>query len=312
MSRRGAPIRWLIAPVALAVFATVGPTGPAPAAGALGEGGASSRVTRDGRIITTILAPGRRSGPTAGTPQVTWLTLTDAEVAFVMQLAASRPDLADTPLLRALEPWLSAGLADDLDILIELRGGVPTGRVRVVPAPGGPAPILARRMVTVLPALRVRTSPPPERPVPPGEPVFLSFDPDEFAAGVDRTLSAGGITARVRATPVGFQVRSGDPADVGRVVTCEGAGRAFDPTDPAPPTRQASRAGTCTVTYRTATGVHGRRPAWIGDVTVLWRAEWTVDGSSWLPLGTIPRLTLFDREVRPVDTSLEADPLRRR
>lgn len=293
---------------AVTLLVTAAPAGPAAA---VGDGGATSRVTRDGRIITTILGDARPGGPRRGDTTVTWLTLTDAELAFAFQVAAARPDL-DSPFLRTLAPLWQGGLAPDLDVQVELRGGTPTGAVRVVPGAGGPGRALARQMVTVLPELPVRISPPAGGAVPIGQPVFFSFDPAAFATVVDRSLTAGGLTARVRARAVGFQVRSGDPAAVGAVVSCAGPGRPYDPEAPASPVRQARAADACTVTYRTATGVAGRRDAWYGDVTVLWRAEWTLDGTTWTPLGDIGRLTLFRREVRPAETAIERIPDRRR
>jgi hypothetical protein len=160
-------------------------------------------------------------------------------------------------------------------------------------------------MITTLPPLPRVTSPPSGAEVVVGEPVFVSFADEVWSTVVDRTLTAGGITARVRAHPVRFSVRSGDPADL-RSVTCDGPGRPYDPDDPASPRRQARRPGTCAVAYRTATDVRGRRDRWYGDVTVVWRAEWTTDGVTWRSLGEIPQISLMTRRVGTAGTAIES------
>ena len=298
-------VRWFVA--VLAAAAVLGPVGRVSPAGAVGDGGASSRVTRDGRIVTSILLPGRSVPPRGGTgPTTYWITLSDADLGFLLHVAAAHPELADAPLLRAVQPLLEGGTFGDVDVQVLVRNGVLTAEVRAVPTPPDPARSLARRMITVLPVLPPVVSPPPAAPVPLYEPVFVSFTPQVWATTVDRTLSASGVTARVRARPVAVRVSSGDPAGVGRVRLCAGPAVPFDPDDPASPSRQADRPGTCAFDYRTATGVNGRRDRWYGDVTVVWQAEWTTDGVTWRSLGNIPKVSLFTRRVRAVTTAVES------
>jgi hypothetical protein len=272
----------------------------APAAGAAaGGGGASSGVTRDGRIITSIiLRSAATTRPTRGLPPaVRWVSLTDLEVAWLLQLIATDPAMAEHPLLGLLADGAAAGT-----VQIRVRGD------QLDEGPGRPAPwrllpdtdvarVVGRRMVTVLPRLTPTLSPPVGAPVVVGTPTFVSFDLQAWATVIDRTLTVEGTSARVRAWPVTFQVRSGDPADVGTGRSCAGPGTPFRVDDPTPPREQARRPGACTLTYRTVTGVRGRRSAWTGDVTVLWRAEWTTDGVSWRSLGLVPRLGALPRSV---------------
>lgn len=284
-----------------------------PPAGAAGEGGATTRVTRDGRIITWILFPDSRRGrPGSGSPdREVWVVLSDAEISFLVHLVAARPDLLDDPLVAALAAAVGDGAAGATSIQLLVRDGRPTTQVRAVPVdPAGTSDptVLARRMVTVLPRLSPTVTPRNGAPVPVGTPVFVSFPPDEWSRTVDRTLSAGGVVARVRAWPESFRLSSGDPTDVGRVLACDGPGRPYDPTDPATPTAQARRPGTCAATYRTATGVHGRRDTWYGDLTVIWRAEWSPDGTTWQPLGLIPRVSVLQRSVTELGTAIALPP----
>jgi hypothetical protein len=314
MSRRRAPGRaGATVAVALACALAVGladplPVGPdAARSSAADGGGASSRVVRGGRIVTWILHPARRSSGrgTAGAPAEAWIALGADEVMFLVHLVAARPDLVDDdPLVAALAAAVPT-LTPDAELQLLVRRGVPTTTVRTVPAADGGTASWARRMVTVLPVLRPAVSPPDGAPVPVGTPVFVSFPAAEWNRVVDESLSAGGVTARVRARPVGMRLSSGDPADVGRTVRCDGPGRPYDPADPAPPAVQARRPGACTLTYRTPTGVRGRRRSWFGEVTVLWRAEWTTDGTSWRSLGVVPRLGVVRREVDELGTAIE-------
>ncbi|UDY35414.1 hypothetical protein [Dermatobacter hominis] len=278
----------------------------ASSAAAAGDGAASSRVTRDGRIITSILTGGTirpRGGGAA--PRTVWLTLTDAELAYLLQLVSLDPTF-DSPLLDVLLPLAEAAPAQGADVQIRITDGRFDGTARLVPAEATAAPqVLARRMITTLPALPRATSPPVGAGVVVGEPVFTSFTDEVWATEVDRTLTAGGVTARVRAHPVGFTVRSGDPEDH-RTVTCSGPGRPYDPDDPASARRQARRPGACTMAYRSATGVDGRRDRWYGDVTVIWRAEWTTDGATWRSLGDIPQISVVARRVTTASTAIES------
>ena len=290
--------------VSAAVLPITSPTAPA---GAVGDGSASSRVTRDGRIITSILTgrPIRYRG-SGRAPTTYWLTIGDAELSELLQLFSLRPDLVDAPVVRALRPAIEAGPNGDVEVQLEVTRGRLTGASRLVPiATTSPAQVLARRMITLLPSLPPTVSPPPATPVVIGEPVFFSFDDAAWSTRIDRSLTAGGVTARVRAWPVSFTVHGGDPAD-GRPVTCNGPGRAYDPASASSPGRQATASEACTVTYRSATGTSGRRDRWYGDVTVLWRAEWSTDGVNWASLGLVPRISVFGRSVREAETSIES------
>lgn len=298
-------LRLSAAALAVAITACVLPAGLADAA----DGGtsASSRVTRDGRIITSIInrTPIRYTG--RGTAPVTyWLTLSDAELRFMMALVAAQPEVEDT-FVAVLDAMANADAGVMSDVQIRITRGRFDGSVRLVPIdPGAPAQVLARSMVTVLPALTTTVSPPRGTAVVVGEPAFTSFDAATWATAVDRTLTVGAVTARVRAHPVRFTVRSGDPDDA-RTTTCDGPGRPFDPDDPASPRRQARRTGGCTVTYRTVTGTGDRRDRWYGDVTVVWRAEWSTDGLIWRSLGEVPQISVFSRQVVEATTALESD-----
>lgn len=294
--------------VALLLAVAIAVTGSAyPGdAGAAGDGSATSRVTRDGRIITSIVNrtairyTGRGPAPTTY-----WLTLSDAELQFVLALAAADPTL-DNMFTTVLDAMADGGPESFSDVQIRITRGVWDGTARAVPTDvNAPPQVAARRMITRLPPLRPTVTPPPPTVAVIGEPVFTSFDAALWNATVDQTLSSGGITARVRAHPVSFSVRSGDPADP-RTVTCNGRGAPYRPDDPATPARQAKRAGTCAITYRTTTGVKGRRDRWYGSLTVVWRAEWTTDGVTWRSLGDIPQVSVFGRSVRPATTSIEA------
>ncbi len=289
--------------VALLGATTAGPIAPA---GATDGSGASSRVTRDGRIITAIInrTPIRYTG--RGTaPTTYWLTLTDGELAFVLALVAADPTLENT-FLDVLTAMSDAGTGVAADVQVQISRGRFTGAVRSVPTdPAAPAQVLARRMITNLPALPAVISPPADVPAVIGEPVFTSFDSATWETEVDRTLTAGAVSARVRAHPVSFTVRSGDPKDLG-AATCAGPGTPFDPEDPASPARQAARPGTCAVTYRTVTGIEDRRDVWYGSLVVVWRAEWTTDGITWRSLGDIPQISVLARRVVPATTAIEA------
>ena len=291
---------------AVLAFALSVPT--AGNAGAAGDGGASSRISGDGRIIITIFGSGSSGGRRTTSVRAYWATFSAAQVAYLLQVASVRPDIAGHPVVRQLADRAAAGAVDDLSVQYRVLDGRATGEVRIVSVAPGTTSTWSSQMVTVLPALRATLSPPGGLTVPVGEPVFVSFAPPVWNQVVDRTLVSRGRTARVRAWPVRFEVRTGDPASVGEVLRCTGAGRPFDPLDPRSPARQANGAGSCAVTYRSRTGVPGRPDAWLGDITVWWWAEWTTDGRSWRPLGEIPKLTLLRRSVGEVRTQLESRP----
>ncbi|HNE37813.1 MAG TPA: hypothetical protein PKZ82_14990, partial [Microthrixaceae bacterium] len=201
-------------------------------AGAAGDSTASSRVTRDGRIITSIINRTPIRYPGRGTaPSTYWLTLTDTELSFLLAVLANDPRLQGD-FVDVMSTLADAGPDRTADVQVQIRRGRFTGQTRAVPTDrSAPAQVLARRMITSLPPLRPVQSPPTATPVVIGEPAFTSFDPGTWATVVDRSLTAGAVTARVRARPVSFRVRSGDPAD-NRMAICHGPGRPFDPTDP--------------------------------------------------------------------------------
>lgn len=275
-------------------------------AGAAGDGGASSRVTRDGRIITSILTGSRlRPRGSGRAPSSYWAAVGDADLAELFRIFSLHPEWTDDPVIRELKRVIDGGLDDDVTVETEVVDGRLTGRTRLVPINASTPQLLARRMVTLLPSLPAVTSPPSSAPVAIGEPVFTSFEPSVWSTRVDRSLTVGAVTARVRAWPVWFLVAGGDPQD-DRPRRCSGESRPFDPTDPASPAAQARRRGTCASRYRTATGVKGRRDRWYGSITVVWRAEWTRDGTTWSSLGDIPKVSFFSRRVLAARTAIEA------
>lgn len=301
----------------LAVVVAVGPTRPV---GALGDGGASSRVVGRGNIVTSILGwtGPSRARPVGAAPACAWRTLTDAQLEWLVSVAAQASALGlSAPMLDPLRRLADAEVLPDGD----LQGyvcGLQTHELRFVPSPAQPDPtqVLLRRMITRLPAPEPRISPPPAAAVPVGQPVFVSIEPGDWSA-IEASLTYAGTTAEVRAVPVQLRVITGDPK--GTTVTCDGPGRAFRPGTGSSPLRQARAPGACTTTYRSPSagpapsgpdGTSGpseaqRPPVWLGTVTVVWQAQWRTDGGAWNDLGRIPRTRLIAREVREVATTLE-------
>ena len=275
---------------------------------AAGDGGASSRISGDGRIITTIFGSGGTGGRRTTSVRAYWSTFSAAQIAYLLQVASVDPVVAGHPVVRQLADRAAAGTVEDVSIQYRVLDGRATGEVRLVTVTPGSTSAWSSQMVTVLPGLRATVSPPGGLPVPVGEPVFVSYTPSVWQQVVDRTLTSRGVSARVRAWPVRFEVRTGDPATIGEVLRCPGRGRPFDPASPRSPARQSAEPGACTVSYRSRTGVPGRPDAWLGDVTVWWWAEWTTDGRRWRPLGEIPKLSLLRRSVGEVRTRLESRP----
>ena len=324
MSRRSAPFvgRGVLAVVALVVGLIGGlavDVAAARPAGADRGGGARSHVVGRGDIVTSILGWDR--GPTRGggrgtAPRCRWRTFGDAElewfVAVTTHLAASGVSVPVPDELRAL---LGSGVLPDGDLQARVCDGriVEVRFVDVVAR--DPLRILERRMITHLPVPDPTISPPSTAAVPVGEPVFFSIDPDDWVE-VGGSITVDGLTAEVRARPMSMRILPGDPGAA--TSTCHGRGLPYDPDDAAPPRRQATRPGVCSVTHATATagrrstrssgtGLFGdaRPESWIGTVTVLWQAEWRVDDGEWASLGTIPRTRLIERSVREVTTTLE-------
>lgn len=290
---------------------------PAAPAGAAGEGGASSRVTSGGDILTSIMGPSRSRGPTRRTgtsPRCWWETLPGGTLEFVAQLTAEFARLGlPTPGVDPIRAQLGPD-APDADVQQRFCRGEAGGReLRLVPrsTPLPTTEVLVRRMITRLPEPRPRISPPEGAAVPIGHPVFVSM-PAEHWQEVSGTIDADGTVAEVRASPVSLRVISGDPE--GATTTCDGPGRPFDPASSDTPLRQARRPGTCAVTYSSANAptrpidaIAAARPdRWIGAVTVLWDAEWRVGAGPWRSLGLIPRTRLTDRVAREVTTGIES------
>ena len=164
---------------------------------------------------------------------------------------------------------------------------------------------LGTRVVVVLVAVTV---------VPVGQPVFVSIERSLWQP-VEGTLTHEGVTAQVRAEPVGLRVITGDPAAA--TASCDGPGRPFVGGSPASAAVQAPDPEARTVVFRSATSGHrsprsgdggdDRRPdTWLGTVTVLWTAEWRIGDGPWIDLGTIPRTRLVARSARDLTTSLQA------
>lgn len=296
---------WIAAWLTAAALLTATAAFPAEA-GAAGDGAASSRVTRDGRIITSILTgrPLRYRG-SGKAPASYWATISDADLAELFRLFSLHPEWTDDPVISELRRVIDAGVGDDVAVQIEVVGGRLTTRTRLIPVDATTTQVLTRRMVTLLPLLKATMSPPVTSPVVIREPVFVSFDEATWSTVVDRSLTVGAVTARVRATPVYFLFAGGDPRD-DRVLRCRGTARPFDASDPATPAAQARRPAACTYRYLTATGVKGRRERWYGSVTVVWRAEWTTDGVTWSSLGEIPQVSFFARRVTTASTAIES------
>ncbi len=282
-----------------------------PVAAAGEESGASSRVVGRGDILTSIIGwTARRRGGTGGggsAPVCRWRTLRDAQIEWLAAVSAQSAALGGPhPVLDSVREHLAADDLPDGDLQVQTCGAE-VRAVRFVPRPepAGTVELLARRMITRLPVPDPVFSPPAGVRVPLHQPVFASIRPSEWQE-VHNTLQADGVTAEVRAVPVAMRVISGDPD--GRMFPCAGPARPFDPTSSTSVREQAASPDACSFAYRhlPPEGVDGRPGAWIGTVTVLWRAEWRTGDGPWAPLGTIPRTRLFDRTPREVRTSIES------
>ncbi|HMX09124.1 MAG TPA: hypothetical protein PKA87_16425, partial [Microthrixaceae bacterium] len=135
-------------------------------AGAAGDSTASSRVTRDGRIITSIINRTPIRYPGRGTaPSTYWLTLTDTELSFLLAVLANDPRLQGD-FVDVMSTLADAGPDRTADVQVQIRRGRFTGQTRAVPTDrSAPAQVLARRMITSLPPLRPVQSPPTATPV---------------------------------------------------------------------------------------------------------------------------------------------------
>ena len=284
--------------------------------GAAGDGGASTRVVGRGDIVTSILGWSvRRSRPSTGAaPRCAWRTLTDAQLEWLVSVAAQAAGLGlSTPLLDPLRPLLADAELPDGD----LQGyvcGVDTYELRFVPSTAARSvqQVLYRQMITRLPAPEPILSPPAAAVVPVGQPVFVSIAPDRWQP-IEGTLTHEGLTAQVRAVPVGLRVITGDPASTPAV--CHGPGSPFRAALPASPAAQARHPDACVVVYRSASGGYrspgdgagaaSRPGTWLGTVTVVWSAQWRVGAGPWIDLGQIPRTRLIARSARDLTTSVE-------
>ena len=280
---------------------------PARVAGAVGDGGASSRVIGRGNIVTSILGwtVPSRARPSGVAPACSWRTLTDTQLEWLISVAAQPCALGlSAPMLEPVLDLVRPDVLPDGD----LQGyvcGVHTHELRFVPsdATADPTQLLLRQMITRLPAPDPVVSPPAESEIPVGQPVFVSIDQRDWRP-IEASLSHSGTTAEVRARPVELRLISGDPR--GATVSCDGRGRPFRAGTGRSPRQQAGDPDTCTMTYRTPTdGTDSRPSVWLGTITVVWHAEWRTDGGAWNDLGRIPRTRLVARIVREVSTTLD-------
>jgi len=282
----------------------------APSAWAVTGSGGRSSVTPTGDIVTTVLfgtrrtTPGRRRSSPATPLRCRWTAVSDGTLEWLIAIgsnARGRVSAAGrvVDLINAAGP--EALTSNQLQS--ELCNGRATGRFRLVAFPRTSAQQLTRTMVTRLPLPNPAFSPPAPKPVPVGEPVFVSFPANRWQA-VNGILSVGTLRAEVIAHPVSFRVVSGDPQ--GATATCTGRGMPFNATDSRSSRVQAQLPGRCSVTYFVPTGKSGRPGQWIGTVTVLWAAKWRLGDGPWRSLGLIPRTKVTTRQVSEVSTAIES------
>jgi len=286
--------------------------GATPAA-AERTGGATSNVVGRGDIVTSILAAVTNSGGRTSPRPPTgcrWVTFDDAQLEFLVAVASGtdgrveRRAVLDALLAQVGHPDFATS-----DLQGEICDGAPTG-FRLVPrsASGDVRTELARAMITRLPPPQVVVSPPEGAPVPVGEPVFVSVTAPAWQP-IASELAVDGTLAEVRARPIGMRTFSGEPGTSFR--SCEGPGRPYDDRDPTPPALQATAPAACASSFTAATrsssgrAIPFRPPVWIGTVSVLWSAEWRVDGGPWRSLGVIERTRLVERRVVEVTSALE-------
>jgi hypothetical protein len=224
-----------------------------PSAGAVGEGGASTRVVGRGNIVTSILGwSGGGARPSSGTPPAcAWRTLTDAQLEWLVSVAAQAVGLGlSTPLLDPLRPYLHGAELPDGD----LQGyvcGWDTYELRFVPA-------TAERSVREVLYRQMITRPSPERlslpaatVVPAGQPVFVSIERSLWQPVEGR--HPRGVTAQVRAEPSVSAPSRAIPLRDGELTVR----RPFVGGSPGPP-RAGPRAEACTVVFRSACRAIGR------------------------------------------------------
>ncbi len=284
-----------------------------PPAGATGGGSGSAGATgRGSTIISTILWGGGPTGRRSGTGTASlcrWHTLSDVELAFVLHVATSVPELQDAALFRALQPWVESGLAPGLELQVMLCGGeARTDQVRVRPAEIGATEVATaarHQLVTRLPPPALGMSPPLARPALVNHPVFAWIDPLQWSTPVTGTISAGGATVEVEAVAVALELVTGEADSGGRVRRCDGPGVPWRPAGEQTVEVQATASDACVLRYSKLTGVDGRRGSWIGYARLDWRGRYRVDGGPWRPLGPLSSLRIFTRSVRDAPTTIE-------
>lgn len=300
------------AAVAAVLVAALVPWPPPPAAATGGGSGSAGASGRGSTIISTILWGGRPTGKRAGSgadSRCRWHTLSDVELAFVVHVATSVPELQDAALFRALQPWLEGGLAPGLELQVMFCGGeARPDQVRVRPVEVGATEVATaarRQLVTRLPPPALAMSPPLPRPVLVNHPVFAWVDPLQWATPVTGTISAEGRTVEVEAVATALELVSGEADTGGQVRRCEEPGIPWQPAGELSVEAQAAEPGACVLRYSRRTGVEGRRASWIGYARLDWRGRYRVDGGPWLPLGPLSSLRIFTRSVHDAPTAIE-------
>jgi hypothetical protein len=283
-----------------------------PTAGALDGGSGSASVTGGGSsIISTILGGGRSPGrrPGGSLPACRWHTLTDLELAFVIQVATSMPELQDAALFQALQPLLQGGLAPGIDLQVLFCDGEPrTDQVRVRPLDPGSAGAIetARRtFVTRLPPPALEMSPPLGRAALVNQPVFTWVEPTQWQTPVTGTHTLDGITVDLEAVAVSLELAGGEADEAAERVFCDGPGVAWQPSSELSVQQQASSREACVIRYTKLTGVDGRRNSWLGYARLEWSGRYRINGGPWQPLGPLSSMRVFSRSVREAPTRIE-------
>lgn len=293
-----------------------------PQATASADTRSSSRVVGRGDILTTILArknPRRTMSRGAAAPRCHEVKFTDNDIE--MLIGAISWDTESEPAQRyaalvsqfILTDPDEMPASDEFDLIALYCDGA-IDDIRAVPRQTTTlAQQVARSMITRLPEPVVHVTPPDGSPVPVGEPVFISIDPQRWRT-IEATLELDGVTASVRATPTHLRTFTGEPGTT--FTTCDGRGRRYDPAIRSSARAQAFVPGACTISYKSpfepGPGVTPR----LGSISVLWRTEWRTDDGEWHSLGLIPRTRVFVRSVvelaTPITRSVFPTPSRTR
>ena len=293
-----------------------GTTGATVTATTSGGGSGSAGASGHGSLIISsiLLGDGQSHGNGGGghpgqAPQCEWRTLSDLDIVFLLNVAASMPELHDAGLFKALEPLRAGGLAPGLELQVLFCDGVPqTDQVRARPAAIGPsetASAARRQLLTRLPPPELSMSPQATRAVLVNHPVFAWIDPAQWQTTVRSTLDVNSTTVDVEATPIGLDLLTGEVDSGGRVLSCAGPGRPWDPDSTLSAEAQASGEGACVMRYTKLTGRKGRRSSWTGYAQLHWDGRYRVDGGPWQPLGSLFSLRLFDRRVQEAPTVIQ-------